>query len=448
MPDWLRLALLRSMTETERGALREELMLTLEAFHAAQNKQDHHDLEIDILRKPGVRNRLLTSLGLGGAVVQGEGVFLRFLDGDELDELDQPMERIRPPLSVTRACLISAVGLIGLIAALFIPLQANVAIVVLGNRGLENLIRDALEPGLFLYISLIGYLLLSFILCIRNSQLSEFRAARYLTGRRARVSAWGLHIVSMACMCILYALLLTDGATRNESLIFIGIMLIQIAAAALHFRLDQNNAPLRSIPNPDGLRMGYLAGPLVFTVFAAAATSPLIGSILENGAIRDFEPRMFFALMLACVLMLTVVDLLLRPVKLGQRLIVTILDRLCISTLSLLSGLATAALGSILFVFIVVSVAGSEPLAASFFGFSIGAALLIALTFTTDLRFLGPVLAFAILYPATVIAFGPWGDDIALSPEYFLLTVPLVGISYLAIPAAHRRLKPGGPKNG
>lgn len=448
MPDWLRLALLRSMTETERAALREQMMLTLEAFHAAQNNQDHHDLEIDILRKPGVRNRLLTSLGLGGAVVHGEGVFLRFLDGDDLDELDQPMERIRPPLSVARACLIGAVGLMGVIAACLIPLQANIAIVGMGDRGLLDLIGKTVEPVLLLIASLIGYLFLSLILCMRSSQLSEFRVARYFARRSGRISAWAIHIASMACACLLCALVLSSSADSSETLLLIGVMLMQLVTAAFHFRLDRAEAPLRASPGSDVLRCGYLTGPLVFMVFAAATMSPLLGHLFENGAIKVVEPRMLFSQALVGVFMLTVVDLQLRQPAPGQRQIATILDRLCISTISLFCGLAFAVLAAGLFFFSANVVANSEPLAASFFGFSVGAAPLIALTLATDFRFLRPALAFTILYPAAVVAFGPWEDDRVLAPEYFLLTIPLIGLSYFAIPSADRRLPIGTPANG
>ncbi len=448
MPDWLRLALLRAMTETERSDLREQLMLTLEAFHATQNNQDHHDLEIDILRKPGVRNRLLTSLGLGGAVVHGEGVFLRFLDGDDLDELDQPMERIRPPLTVTRACLIGAVGLTGVIAASLIPLQANIALLAENGQVLRRQVMRELGEGAVILPPMIGYLLLSLILCIRCSQISEFRFAQSLVGRRGKIATWALHLLTIMSWCLFCGVILSSRRESSESLFLIVLTLIPLAAVALHFRLDRNEAPLRAAPGPDILRLGYLTGPLVFMIFATAAMSPLLGHLYEVGAIEDAEPRMFFAQALVGVIMLTVVDLLLRPPTHGQRQIVTILDRFCLSTLILPCGMIIAALGALIFLLLVTTVSDSEPLAASVLGYAIGAAPLIALTLATDLRFLKPVLAFTILYVAAVLAFGPWGDDRALSPEYFLLTIPLISLSYFAIPYADRRLMLEEPANG
>lgn len=124
MPDWLRVAILRALGEAERTELRGRLLLVLERFRAAAEGKPIPPADparIDLLVEPGVLTRLLADLGLGGGLVGGEGIFLRFLDGAAPEELDQPAGARRLAPGAGRIAGVVALMLTAAVAAVLVP---------------------------------------------------------------------------------------------------------------------------------------------------------------------------------------------------------------------------------------------------------------------------------------------------------------------------------------
>lgn len=122
MPDWLRVAILRTLPEDERTLLRERLLQLLARFRSAaadpRRMPDPDGERVDILVAPGAVRQLLSDLGLGGGLVSGEGIFLRFLDGAPPEELDQPIATQRTPPSTRRITAAALIAVLGLGAAI------------------------------------------------------------------------------------------------------------------------------------------------------------------------------------------------------------------------------------------------------------------------------------------------------------------------------------------
>lgn len=160
-PDWLRRAVLNALGEDDRRRLREGLTEMVNELGlgrhsgAAGGEPDNVDNggKVDIHVDPGLRHLALIRLGLGHELVTGESLFLKFLDGADLDELDQPVTGVKAPPGWPRIGGAMALGVAGVLFA--VALSASV--VGFGPdlsgwvfRRLENVAEDSVNISIVL----------------------------------------------------------------------------------------------------------------------------------------------------------------------------------------------------------------------------------------------------------------------------------------------------------
>lgn len=157
MPDWLRLAILRQLPRDRRQDIRAALMLMLDDLRAVADDEKippNSTARLEILSREGVLDKLLGTLGMGERPRSAEAIFIRFLEGEELDELDQPDSRERAALNPARRAAVAGLAAAGLgsVWAAFAFLTPRVGI------GID-------DDGLWLLLPTgLGYVLLCWIL--------------------------------------------------------------------------------------------------------------------------------------------------------------------------------------------------------------------------------------------------------------------------------------------
>ncbi|MEI9928622.1 MAG: hypothetical protein WDN44_14145 [Sphingomonas sp.] len=99
------------------------MLLLLDDLRAAQQNEATDALaraaRLDILTRSGVARQLLARAGLAEGLITGESIFVRFLEGAPLDELDQPdVLRPQPPsaarIATAGALFVAGIGVAGL----------------------------------------------------------------------------------------------------------------------------------------------------------------------------------------------------------------------------------------------------------------------------------------------------------------------------------------------
>ena len=158
MPDWLRLALLRSVSHKQLDKIREALVLMLDDLRAsaAGERASGSDpaARLEILSRPGVIDQLASSLGLRQRLVSSESIFIRFLQGEPLDELDQPDSARRTPQTPVRIFAAAFLVAAGCLAAGFAPHALAAAASIVSETATASLVAA----------TLIGYGLLALLI--------------------------------------------------------------------------------------------------------------------------------------------------------------------------------------------------------------------------------------------------------------------------------------------
>lgn len=158
MPDWLRLGLLKSVSHKQLDEIRGALVLMLDDLRAGAAGERASDsnpaARLEILSRPGVIDQLASSLGLRQRLVSSESIFIRFLQGEPLDELDQPDSARRTPLTPVRIFAAASVVAAGVLAAAFAPQALAAAASIVSDTATDSLVAA----------TLIGYGLLALLI--------------------------------------------------------------------------------------------------------------------------------------------------------------------------------------------------------------------------------------------------------------------------------------------
>lgn len=310
MPDWLRLAILRQLPERDRADLRNTLMLSLEDFRrAAETGGGAAATEIDILTRPDMRHRLLNALGLGQASVSGEGIFLRFLDGAPLDDLDQPITPQATPLRTRPLVFAVMVMAIGLGLAATVPLWLNKMLVEM-NGGFSRF-PTLIQIEIFLLPLAPIYLWLQWRLINR-------RTAAMPVSRARRVADWGLHGFGLLLGLIVFGqtLVISLGNDPTPSILFVLTGSAMFLILIYHIRCDLFGVPRYYKPAEDLWRLGDGAGAILFVIIGGIPLLAL-GAIIDPQQINEGKTESLgLALIILLVMIVFVVVLLdtaLRP---------------------------------------------------------------------------------------------------------------------------------------
>ena len=254
MPDWLRLALLRALPEPQRAEIRAALILMLDDLRARAALEPggtaERETRLDILRQDGVVDLLFQSVGLGRKLVRGESIFIRFLAGESIDELDQPDPSRPAPLGRARLALALAIAAAGAIGAWFAPAAWDWVPTppLFGSSRFETV----------MFLALGGYTFVCWCLILMTTGVA---------GRPPRVVAFFAHI--LAYLLALYTLAVLSADPNPVAALVLGLFVLGLAVFHLLLVIDPRSATWR--PKPIAAAPARVRLSLVAVALAVAA---------------------------------------------------------------------------------------------------------------------------------------------------------------------------------
>ncbi|HEU0099806.1 MAG TPA: hypothetical protein VFQ67_13660 [Allosphingosinicella sp.] len=231
MPDWLRLAILRQLPAAERERVRTALLLMLDDLRALSDREQpataNVSARLEILSREGVLEKVLRSVGIARRSNGGEGIFIRFLEGDDLGELEQEAPATRTPVTPARRLALAAIGGVGL----------------LGTWAVLDLVPQVYELGWtrgtpMLILVAAAYTMVSWML------LRETMAP---ARKGFRTAGLALHAAAYPAMVLLGVSL-----SRETPVPSIVALLVSLALAGLHLHLLLDRPGPHLIPRPAG----------------------------------------------------------------------------------------------------------------------------------------------------------------------------------------------------